>query len=82
MPRPAAATPLDATIVKVRKGEAQPHAAPEPRKLTAPENRIGITVRFPELVHEQLRVLAFQRRTSKQALIEGWVAEHLGGVKR
>ena len=33
MPRPAAATPLDATIVKVRKGEAQPHAAPEPRKL-------------------------------------------------
>ena len=49
MPRPAAATPLDATIVKVRKGEAQPHAAPEPRKLAVVENRIGITVRFPEL---------------------------------
>ena len=82
MPRPAAATPLDATIVKVRKGEAQPHAAPEPRKLAAVENRIGITVRFPEFVHEQLRVLAFERRTSKQALIEGWVAEQLAEVKR
>jgi hypothetical protein len=77
MPR-AAATPLDATIVKVRKGEAQPHAAPEPRKpLAVVENRIGITVRFPESVHEQLRVLAFERRTSKQALIEAWVAEQL-----
>jgi hypothetical protein len=80
MPRPAAATPLDATIVKVRKGQAQPHAAPEPRKLV--ENRIGITVRFPASVHEQLRVLAFERRTSKQALIEAWVAEQLGEVKR
>ena len=49
----------------------------------AAENRIGITVRFPESVHERLRVLAFERRTSKQALIEGWVAEQLGGeVKR
>ncbi len=79
MPR-AAPTPLDAGIVKVRKGEAQPHAAPEPRTLTpvAPaENRIGITVRFPESVHEQLRVLAFERRTSKQALIETWVAAQL-----
>ena len=49
MPRPAAATPLDAAIVKVRKGQAQPHAAPEPepRKLAVVENRIGITVRFP-----------------------------------
>ena len=82
MPRPAAATPLDATIVKVRKGEAQPHAAPEPRQLAPVENRIGITVRFPKSVHEQLRVLAFERRTSKQALIEGWVAEQLAEVKR
>ena len=82
MPRPAAATPLDATIVKVRKGEAQPHAAPVPRKLAPAENRIGITVRFPESVHERLRVLAFERRTSKQALIEAWVAEQLGEMKR
>jgi hypothetical protein len=82
MPRPAAATPLDATIVKVRKGEAQPHAAPGPRKLAPAENRIGITVRFPESVHERLRVLAFERRTSKQALIEAWVAEQLGEMKR
>ena len=82
MPR-AAATPLDAAIVKVRKGEAQPHAAaPEPRKLAVVENRIGITVRFPESIHEQLRVLAFERRTSKQALIEAWVAEQLAEVKR
>ena len=77
MPR-AAPAPLDAAIVKVRKGEAQPHAAPEPGCAIAPaENRIGITVRFPASVHEQLRVLAFERRTSKQALIEGWVAEQL-----
>jgi hypothetical protein len=81
MPR-AAPTPLDAGIVKVRKGEAQPHAAPEPHKLAVVENRIGITVRFPESVHEQLRVLAFERRTSKQALIEAWVAEQLAEVKR
>jgi hypothetical protein len=85
MPR-AAPAPLDAGIVKVRKGEAHPHAAaPEPQKLAAvapAENRIGITVRFPESVHEQLRVLAFERRTSKQALIEAWVAEQLAEVKR
>jgi hypothetical protein len=82
MPR-AAATPLDATIVKVRKGEAQPHAAPEPHKpLAVVENRIGITVRFPQSLHERLRVLAFERRTSKQALIEAWVAEQLAEVKR
>jgi hypothetical protein len=84
MPRIVPA-PLDAAIVKVRKGEAQPHAAPEGRR-TQPaavtENRIGITVRFPESVHEQLRVLAFERRTSKQALIEAWVAEQLAAVKR
>jgi hypothetical protein len=83
MPRRAAAAPLDATIVKVRKGEAQPHAAPPPHVTPTPrasapaENRIGITVRFPESVHERLRVLAFERRTSKQALIEAWVAEQL-----
>jgi hypothetical protein len=76
MPR-SAPTPLDAGIIKVRKGEAQPHAAPVvvvPKPAPA-ENRIGITVPFPESVHEQLRVLAFERRTSKQALIEKWVAE-------
>jgi hypothetical protein len=84
MPRPAP-TPLDSTIVKVRKGEAQPHTAPEGRQLKpveAVENRIGITVRFPESVHERLRVLAFERRTSKQALIEAWVADQLDEVKR
>ena len=84
MPRTAPA-PLDAAIVKVRKGEAQPHAAPEgrrPKGAETMENRIGITVRFPESVHEQLRVLAFERRTSKQALIEGWVGEQLAEVKR
>ena len=30
----------------------------------------------------RLRVLAFERRTSKQALIEGWVAEQLPEGKR
>ena len=85
MPR-TAPTPLDAGIVKVSKGKAQPHAAaaePQPLAAEAPaENRVGITVRFPESVHEQLRVLAFERRTSKQALIEAWVAEKLAEVKR
>ncbi len=81
MPRNAPA-PLDAGIVKVRKGEALPHAAATPRRPAPAENRIGITVRFPESVHEQLRVLAFERRTSKQALIEAWVAEQLAEVKR
>ena len=81
MPRTAPA-PLDAGIVKVRKGEAQPHGAAAPRRQAPAENRIGITVRFPESVHEQLRVLAFERRTSKQALIEAWVAQHLAEVKR
>ena len=79
----AAPMPLDAGIVQIRKGEAQPHAAPEGRAPKQPaENRIGITVRFPESVHEQLRVLAFERRTSKQALIEAWVTEQLAEVKR
>jgi hypothetical protein len=82
MPRTAPA-PLDAGIVKVRKGDAQPHAAAEARRPPpVTENRIGITVRFPESMHEQLRVLAFERRTSKQALIEAWVAEQLASVKR
>lgn len=83
MPRTAPA-PLDAGIVKVRKGHAQPHAAAELRKPPAlvAENRVGITVRFPASMHEQLRVLAFERRTSKQALIEAWVAEQLSEVKR
>jgi len=82
MPR-SAPTPLDAGIVKVSKGHAQPHAAAQAKPRPAPaENRIGITVRFPESVHERLRVLAFERRTSKQALIEGWVAEQLAVVKR
>ena len=39
--------------------------------------RIGITIRLPEAVHEQLRLLAFEQRSSKQALIESWVAERL-----
>ncbi len=79
----AAPTPLDAGIVQIRKGEAQPHAAPEGRGARPPaETRIGITVRFPESVHEKLRVLAFERRTSKQALIEAWVADQLTAVKR
>jgi hypothetical protein len=30
----------------------------------------------------RLRVLAFERRTSKQALIEGWVTEQLAEGKR
>ena len=84
MPR-AVPAPLDAGIVRVRKGEAQPHAALEPRRLASvapPESRVGITVRFPASMHERLRVLAFERRTSKQALIEGWVAEQLTEVKR
>jgi hypothetical protein len=82
MPRTAPA-PLDAGIVKVSKGNAQPHAAAEPRRpALVAENRIGITVRFPESMHEQLRVLAFERRTSKQALIERWVADQLAEVKR
>jgi hypothetical protein len=81
MPRTAPA-PLEAGIVKVRKGEAQPHTAPEGRRLEAAENRIGITVRFPASTHEQLRVLAFERRTSKQALIEAWVAEQLAEINR
>ena len=84
MPRTAPA-PLEAGIVKVRKGEAQPHAAPEGRRLAAvgpAEHRIGITVRFPASTHEQLRVLAFERRTSKQALIEAWVAEQLTEINR
>jgi hypothetical protein len=82
MPRTAPA-PLEAGIVKVRKGEALPHAAPAAVPRAAPaEHRIGITVRFPASVHEQLRVLAFERRTSKQALIEAWVAGHLAEGKR
>ena len=82
MPRSAPA-PLEAGIVRVSKGDAQPHAAaPAKPKLAPVENRIGITVRFPASVHEQLRVLAFERRTSKQALIEKWVADQLAEVKR
>lgn len=77
----SAPAPLDAGIVKVSKGNAQPIAA-ERSKPAPAETRIGITVRFPVSMHEQLRVLAFERRTSKQALIEGWVAEQLAEVQR
>ena len=39
----AAPTPLDAGLVQIRKGEAQPHAAPEGRGARpAAETRIGI----------------------------------------
>ena len=79
----SAPAPLDAGIVKVSKGNAQPHAAAAvERQKPAVETRIGITVRFPATVHEQLRVLAFERRTSKQALIERWVADQLAEVGR
>jgi hypothetical protein len=74
MPRNAPA-PLGANIVTVRKGAARPHGeAPLPRTT---EERIGITIRLPASVHERLRVLAFEQRTSKQQLIEGWIANQL-----
>ncbi len=79
MPRNAAA-PLGADIVRVGKGEARPLEGG--RKRASAEPRIGITIRLPESVHEQLRVLAFERRASKQALIEAWVAEQLAPAKR
>ena len=43
---------------------------------------VRLTVRLPESTHEQLRMLAFEQRTSEQALIEAWVAEqlHPGGL--
>ena len=79
----AAPTPLDAGIVTVRKGEAAPASEPQKLKpLPRVEERIGITVRFPATIHERLRVLAFERRTSKQALIEEWVAAQLAEVQR
>jgi hypothetical protein len=76
MPRNAP-TPLGAEIVSVHKGSARPLG--EKAKRAAPEPRIGITIRLPEAVHERLRLLAFERRTSKQALIEAWVSERLTG---
>jgi len=66
MPRKAAA-PLAAGIVTRTAVEA---------------TRIGITVRLPEAVHEQLRVLAFEQRTSKQAIIEGWIVDQLTKMAR
>jgi hypothetical protein len=79
MPRNAP-TPLGAGIVSVDKGAARPLAEKTTR--TAPEPRIGITIRLPEALHEKLRVLAFEQRSSKQALIEAWVSERLTPVKR
>jgi hypothetical protein len=78
MPRNAAA-PLGAEIVSVNKGAARPLGEPS-KRTTAPEPRVGITIRLPVAVHEQLRVLAFEQRSSKQALIEAWVAERLAPV--
>lgn len=77
MPRNAAA-PLGADIVTVGKGEARPLGEAKPRVVAEP--RIGLTIRLPEAIHEQLRLVAFQRRTSKQALIERWVADQLTKV--
>jgi hypothetical protein len=76
MPRNAP-TPLGAEIVSVNKGAARPLGKRTDRP--APEPRIGITIRLPEAVHERLRLLAFEQRTSKQALIEAWVSERLTG---
>jgi hypothetical protein len=76
MPRNAP-TPLGAEIVSVNKGAARPLG--EKTKSASPEPRIGITIRLPEATHERLRLLAFERRTSKQALIEAWVSERLTG---
>jgi hypothetical protein len=70
-------TPLGAEIVSVNKGAARPLG--EKTKRAAPEPRIGITIRLPEAVHERLRLLAFEQRSSKQALIEAWVSERLAG---
>jgi len=82
MARAVAATPLDAGIVRIRKGEAQPAPEPQRPKAVAPaEERIGITVRLPASVHEQLRVAAFEQRTSKQALMERLVIEHFGAKR-
>jgi hypothetical protein len=81
MPRNAAA-PLSPEIVKVEKGSAQPFGETSKRKAASDEPRIGITIRLPESVFERLRVLAFEQRSSKQALIEGWVSEQLSSVKR
>jgi hypothetical protein len=36
-------------------------------------------IRLPEAVHEWLRLLAFEQRSSKQALIEARVSERLSG---
>jgi hypothetical protein len=77
MPRNAP-TPLGAEIVSVHKGAARP-LGEKAKRAAAPEPRIGITIRLPEAVHERLRLLAFERRTSKQALIEAWVSEQLTG---
>jgi hypothetical protein len=73
-------TPLGAEIVSVNKGAARPLGEKANRASTEP--RIGITIRLPEAVHERLRLLAFEQRSSKQALIEAWVSERLTPVKR
>src|SRR3954471_3461397 len=79
MPRNAPA-PLGANIVTVRRGPARPLG--EARPPAASEERVGITIRLPVSVHEKLRVLAFEQRTSKQQLIEGWIANQLTKVER
>jgi hypothetical protein len=55
---------------------------PAPKNIRAPGPRIGITVRLPEAVHERLRLLAFEQRRSKKALIEAGVAERLSPEPR
>jgi hypothetical protein len=75
MPRSRPAQ-LGADIVSVTKGAARPLGEPA-RETAREETKIGITVRFPASMHERLRVLAFERRASKQALIENCVADWL-----
>jgi hypothetical protein len=70
MPK-AKATPLSDNLLPIQKGAAMP--APEPgrqRRASPPQDRVSMTFRITSEAHEHLRRMAYEDKTSQQALVD------------
>jgi hypothetical protein len=69
MPK-AKATPLNETLLPIRKGAAVPAPEPGKRRREPPQDRVSMTFRLKADDYEYLRRTAFEARSSQQALID------------
>ena len=69
MPRPRT-VPLSDSLVTFKKGEAAPAAEPNRRQEPPQVKRVPMTFRITETAYEQLRLRAFEKRVSQQALVD------------